>query len=368
MIKAVERVMIMAGGTGGHIMPGLALAAYFQRQGIKVAWLGTERGLEKKLTAGNDIAFFPIDIRGVRGNGVLRKLYTPWILFKSVIQAYKQIKIFQPHIIVGMGGYVAAPGGVASWLVNIPLYIHEQNQIAGLTNKLLAKIAKNVFQSFPNTFPENNKIITSGNPIREEIAHLPAPDIRYQAREHKMGLHILVLGGSLGAQALNDMVPQALVALQQHQPIRVKHQTGEKSQEAVSNVYQQKNIHAEVEAFIADMAQAYAWADMVISRAGATTVAEIAAAGVASVLIPYPYAVDNHQMANARYLADQHAAKIIQQKVLTVDKLLQCLLAISRDRHTLLRMAQQARSQAQLNATQRIAECCLGGITCPERK
>ncbi len=360
MMKTVKKVMIMAGGTGGHIMPGLALAKHFQNQGIEIAWLGTEQGIEKKLVAGKEIRFFSIDIQGVRGKGIFRKLMMPWILLKSIFQARRQIKRFQPDFILGMGGYVAAPGGIASWLANIPLYIHEQNQIAGLTNKLLSKLAKHIFQSFPNTFPASYKVITSGNPIRQEIAGIPSPEIRYQTREDKTVLHILVLGGSLGAQVLNEIVPQALIRLQQHRSILVKHQTGIKSQQTVNSIYQQENINAEVENFIDNIAQAYTWADIVISRAGASTVAEIAAAGVSSVLIPYPYAVDDHQTANAVYLANQEAAKIIQQKVLTADRLLQCLLTISQDRQYLLRMAQQARAQAQLSAVQTIAKFCLG--------
>ncbi len=350
-----KHVMMMAAGTGGHVFPALAVAKALQAQGTQVSWLATFHGMENRLLADGEIQLYQIDIRGVRGNGALAKLKAPFKILAATLAAMRYMRALKIDAVAGFGGYVAGPGGLAARLLGIPVLIHEQNAVAGFTNTQLARVAKTVCQAFPNTFSASDKIKTTGNPVRAEIAALPTPTQRYAARsaEHT-ALNILIVGGSLGAQALNQHLPQALKQLKQ--PLHVIHQCGQQQLEATRGYYTDApdTLNATVQAFIHDMAAAYAQADLIICRAGALTVTEVATAGVAALFIPLPSAVDDHQTANAQFLVRCDAASICPQAHLNVEHLLQLLQPLL-NRDTLQHMAEQARQLAQPNATQQVA-------------
>jgi len=349
-----KHVMMMAAGTGGHVFPALAVAKELQQQEIQVSWLATPAGMENRLLKNHDIPIYQIDIQGVRGNGAVRKLLAPFKILKATLSAMRYMKRLKVDAVAGFGGYVAGPGGLAARALGIPVIIHEQNAIAGFTNTQLSRIAKKVCQAFPNTFPESAKIVTTGNPVRKEITEILSPSWRYQERE-KAGspLRILIVGGSLGAQALNERVPEALKQL--NVPLNVYHQCGQNHADATQARYADKpaSLKVEVQPFIEDMAKAYSDADLIICRAGALTVTEIATAGVAAVFVPLPSAVDDHQTANARFLANSGAAKICPQDTLTPDSLKE-LLAPLMNRQLLSEMAVKARQQAQPDATRHV--------------
>ena len=286
----VGTLMVMAGGTGGHVYPAMAVADYMQAQGWKIVWLCTEGGMENRLIEGKSYEKAMITMQGVRGKGLADWLLLPVKLFKASRQSHAAIKHFQPNVVLGMGGFAAFPGGIKAWMLAKPLVIHEQNSIAGLTNKVLAILATRVLAAFPSAF--GNKAALVGNPVRAEITRLPAPQQRYQQRTGK--LNLLVVGGSLGAQALNEVLPKALAALPKD-TFNVVHQAGEKHITALQANYQAAGVQADTKAFIQNMGEMYAWADVVICRAGALTIAELACVGVASVLVPFPHAVDDHQ-------------------------------------------------------------------------
>ncbi len=317
----IKRVLIMAGGTGGHVFPGLALARCLQEKGIQVEWLGTRTGLEAQLVPAAKIPLHFIKIGGLRGKSFKTLLSAPFKLFAATWQARRIIKQIQPDVVVGMGGFASGPGGLACWLLRCPLVVHEQNAKAGLTNKMLARFAKRVLEGFPGTFPAAQKVVAVGNPIRVEIEQLPAP----QQKPSHEGCRLLILGGSLGAKALNEIVPQALALIPQANRPQIWHQTGEKNYREAKNIYESNGIEANVVPFIQDMAQAYSWADLVICRAGALTVAELCAAGRGAIFVPFPHAVDDHQTANAHYMVDKNAALCIQQACLTPAYLVECL-------------------------------------------
>jgi UDP-N-acetylglucosamine--N-acetylmuramyl-(pentapeptide) pyrophosphoryl-undecaprenol N-acetylglucosamine transferase len=346
--------MMMAAGTGGHVFPALAVAKELQQQGIQVSWLATPSGMENRLLKNQNIPIYQIDIQGVRGNGLVRKLVAPFKILKATLSAMKYMKQLNVDAVAGFGGYVAGPGGLAARALGIPVIIHEQNAVAGFTNTQLSRVAKTVCQAFPNTFPENNKIKTTGNPVRKEITEILNPSWRYQERE-KAGepLRILIVGGSLGAQALNERVPEALKQLDV--PLNVFHQCGQNQAEKTLEGYKGKSdqLQVEVQPFIEDMAKAYSDADLIICRAGALTVTEIATAGVAAVFVPLPSAVDDHQTANAKFLANSGAAKICPQATLTPDSLKEVLAPLM-NRQLLSEMASKARQQAQPDATQQV--------------
>ena len=349
-----KHVMMMAAGTGGHVFPALAVAKELQQQGIQVSWLATPTGMENRLLKNHDIPIYQIDIQGVRGNGAVRKLLAPFKILKATLSAMRYMKQLKVDAVAGFGGYVAGPGGLAARALGIPVIIHEQNAIAGFTNTQLSRIAKKVCQAFPDTFPESAKIVTTGNPVRKEITEILSPSWRYQEREKAgLPLRILIVGGSLGAQALNERVPEALKQL--NVPLNVYHQCGQNHAEATQAHYVDKpaSLEVEVQPFIEDMAQAYSDADLIICRAGALTVTEIATAGVAAVFVPLPSAVDDHQTANAKFLANSSAAKICPQATLTPDSLKE-LLAPLMNRQLLSEMAVKARQQAQPDATQHV--------------
>ncbi|MCT8090238.1 undecaprenyldiphospho-muramoylpentapeptide beta-N-acetylglucosaminyltransferase [Acinetobacter sp. C_4_1] len=349
-----KHVMMMAAGTGGHVFPALAVAKELQQQGIEVSWLATPTGMENRLLKNHNIPIYQIDIQGVRGNGAVRKLLAPFKILKATLSAMRYMKQLKVDAVAGFGGYVAGPGGLAARALGIPVIIHEQNAIAGFTNTQLSRIAKKVCQAFPDTFPKSAKIVTTGNPVRKEITEILSPSWRYQEREKAgLPLRILIVGGSLGAQALNERVPEALKQL--NVPLNVYHQCGQNHAEATQARYVDKpaSLEVEVQPFIEDMAKAYSDADLIICRAGALTVTEIATAGVAAVFVPLPSAVDDHQTANAGFLAKTGAAKICPQATLTPDSLKE-LLAPLMNRQLLSEMAVKARQQAQPDATQHV--------------
>lgn len=349
----------MAAGTGGHVFPALAVAKELQARGHQVSWLATPTGMENRLLQQHDIAIHQIDIQGIRGNGLVRKLKAPFKILSATFAAMRLMKTLKVDAVAGFGGYVSGPGGLAARLSGIPVLIHEQNAVAGFTNKQLARVAKTICQAFPKAFPDSANVVTTGNPVRKEICEVLSPKWRYQSREtEKEPLRILVVGGSLGAQALNERIPAALSAL--NMPLSVYHQSGQQQLESTQARYQQLNdkvdgFEVQVSPFIEDMAKAYSEADLVICRAGALTVTEIATAGLAAIFIPLPSAVDDHQTANAHYLADFGAAKICPQATLTSESLTEVLKPLM-NRATLSEMAVKARQQAQVKATAHVAD------------
>ncbi len=351
-----KRVMMMAAGTGGHVFPALAVAKLLQQQGTQVSWLATPTGMENRLLKNQNIPIYQIDIQGVRGNGVVRKLLAPFKILKATLSAMRYMKQLNIDAVAGFGGYVAGPGGLAARVLGIPVLIHEQNAIAGFTNTQLSRVATTVCQAFPQTFSEQAKIVTTGNPVRKEITEILNPSWRYQEREKaNQPLRILIVGGSLGAKALNECVPEALKQL--NVPLRVYHQCGQNHAESTQAQYANAptSLEVEVHPFIEDMAQAYSDADLIICRAGALTVTEIATAGVAAIFVPLPSAVDDHQTANAKFLANIGAAKICPQAHMTPESLKELLVPLM-NRSLLSEMAVKARQQAQPDATQHVVE------------
>jgi UDP-N-acetylglucosamine--N-acetylmuramyl-(pentapeptide) pyrophosphoryl-undecaprenol N-acetylglucosamine transferase len=349
-----KTLMIMAGGTGGHVYPAMAVADYLKAQGWKIVWLATEGGMENRLIAGKDYQVAVIQMRGVRGKGVLRWLLLPLQLLIAFAQSFKAIRRYQPHVVLGMGGFAAFPGGLMASLLNRPLIIHEQNSIAGLTNRSLTHIADRVLAAFPSAFGARAELV--GNPVRADITAVAEPEQRLPGRSGP--LRLLVIGGSLGAQILNEVIPQALAQLPPESRPQVIHQAGTKHIDALQANYQAAGVTADTRAFIEDMAVMYDWCDLAICRAGALTIAELSAAGVASVLVPFPHAVDDHQTHNARYLADAGAAVLMPQPELTVQALLKVLVNLTRE--NLLDMAQKARALGKPEATATVAGICAG--------
>jgi UDP-N-acetylglucosamine--N-acetylmuramyl-(pentapeptide) pyrophosphoryl-undecaprenol N-acetylglucosamine transferase len=349
-----KTLLVMAGGTGGHIFPGLAVADAVKAAGWRVVWLGNPQGMEARLVPTRGYEMVELHFDALRGKGILRKLLLPFNLLRGFIEALHRLGEVRPDVVIGLGGFVSFPAGMMAVLKGIPLVVHEQNSVAGLANKVLASVADRVLTGFPKVLKKGNWV---GNPVRAEIATLPTPAERYAERDnHQEPLHLLVVGGSLGALALNQTLPAALALLPEDQRPQVVHQAGEKHIEALKEEYARAGVHANCVAFIEDMAGAYAWADLVICRAGALTVAELAAAGVASILVPYPHAVDDHQTVNARFLAHAGAAILLPQNELTPEKL-SLLHRMSRDQ--LLQMAQAARSLARPDATTVVAQTCM---------
>lgn len=352
-------VLIMAGGTGGHVFPALAVADELRLRGVPVVWLGTRAGIESRLVPQ---AGYPIEwmsITGLRGKNIITLLLAPVRLIMACWQALLVLNKRKPGVVLGMGGFTSGPGGFVAWLTRKPLLIHEQNAIPGLTNKILARFAAVVMQAFPGVF---NNALTTGNPVRQSINEIAVPENRAHLIEAH-SLNVLVIGGSLGAVKLNETLPHALSKMPADKRPQVRHQTGLKNIDACKALYQQLQVKAEVEAFIDDMSAAYEWADLVICRAGAMTVFELAAAGVASILVPYPYAVDDHQAHNAAYLADKGAAIICQQDDLSEDWLVEKLNHFSSDKQPLLEMAVAAKSLAIPDAAKTIADACMNACT-----
>ncbi len=355
-------VAIMAGGTGGHVFPALAVAERLREQGVGVFWIGTRRGMESRLVPEHGLEMEWIRIEGLRGKGIAQILGAPFKIAVAFRQAARILRRRRPSVVLGMGGFASGPGGLAARVLGLPLVIHEQNFVPGMTNQWLARIATRVFEAFPGSFPGARRAQACGNPVRRAIVDLPTPRERL-ARRRAEGTadpaRLLILGGSLGAQALNEMVPAALATLPAERRPCVRHQAGERTLDTARAAYRAAGVEAEVTPFIADMAEAYGWADLVVCRAGALTVSELAAAGVASVLVPYPFAVDDHQVGNARYLADAGAARLVVQRDLTVAGLTALLEELLGDREALLAMGEAARLRARSDAADRIADVCL---------
>lgn len=351
-----QGVLIMAGGTGGHIFPGLAVAEALRHRGIPVRWLGAEGGMEAKQVPGAGIDLDLVTIAGLRGKGLLRWIKMPLMLMRAVWQARRLLEVNRPGCAVSFGGYAAAPGGIAAWSKGIPVLVHEQNRIPGLTNKLLTRFARKILQGFPGTFPENFNPEDSGNPVRKEVAALPEPSLRFADRFGPVRL--LVTGGSQGAMVLNQVVPAALAMLPGNIEIEVRHQAGAKRVDEALEAYAKAGVDAEVTPFIENMAEAYAWADLVICRSGALTVAELAAAGLGAVLVPFAHAVDDHQTRNAEYLSSAGAAIILPQTSLEAITVANALEPLLSDRGTLLSMACAARKLALPDAAERVVDAC----------
>lgn len=352
-----DAVLIMAGGTGGHVFPALAVADELRRAGQPVLWLGTQEGLEAKVVPAAGLPVAWIKVRGLRGKGVLRLLSAPFMLAGALWQAGSVLLRARPRAVLGMGGFVTGPGGFMAWLLRRPLLIHEQNSVAGLTNRLLAPLAGRVLEAFPGSLPLRVHPVHTGNPVRGAITQVVPPRERFAARSGRTRL--LVLGGSLGAQALNEILPQALARLPSELRPEVRHQAGMKHIDAARAAYLRAGIEAQLDAFVDDMAAAYAWADLVVCRAGALTIAELTAVGVGAILVPYPHAVDDHQTGNARYLVNAGAALLIPQTELTVEGLSALLRGLLGDRARLLRMAETARGLARPEAARVVAHHCL---------
>lgn len=353
MTAAARTIMIMAGGTGGHVFPALAVALHLAERNWRIVWLGTRRGMEAKLVTNYSFDMVWISFSGMRGKGLLRWLKLPAALLLSVLQSMRAIFRHRPDVVLGMGGFTAFPGGLAAWLLRRPLLVHEQNSVAGLTNKALAPLAQKILTGFPAVL-DSRKTRWVGNPVRREITQLPVPAQRFSGRQGRLAL--LVVGGSLGAQALNDAIPKALALLPQHERPIVIHQAGQNQIDALIENYRCAGVAADCKAFIEDMAAAYATCDLVICRAGALTVAELTAAGAASILVPFPYAVDDHQTFNAHFLSDHGAAFLVPQNELQPPALASLLQTLTRE--TLLAMAEKARALAKPDATRVTAEEC----------
>lgn len=345
-------LLIMAGGTGGHVMPGLAVAAEMQRRAWDVVWLGSAQGMEAALVAQRGIRMESVSVAAARGRSFRQMLVLPFKLTRAFWQSLRALQRVKPAVVLGMGGYVAFPGGMMASLLNRPLVIHEQNSVVGLTNKILAKLADTVMVAFPEAIP---KAAWTGNPVRSEMLTLPTPASRFEGRTG--AFKILVVGGSLGAQALNSTVPKAVALLPRAARPQITHQSGQAHLQGLENEYRQAGVEATCVDFIEDIAQAYAEADLVICRAGAMTVSELAAVGVASILVPFPHAVDDHQTTNAKYLSDAGAGILMDQAALTPDRLATLLRGL--DRAVLLGMAEKARKLAKPLATQAVADACV---------
>ncbi|HEY0563527.1 MAG TPA: undecaprenyldiphospho-muramoylpentapeptide beta-N-acetylglucosaminyltransferase [Methylophilus sp.] len=346
-------LMVMAGGTGGHVYPAMAVADYLKAHGWNIVWLVTAGGMENRLIEGKGYSTATITMRGVRGKGLVGWLLLPIKLVTAFKQAWQAIRMHQPNVVLGMGGFAAFPGGAMAKLLGKPLVIHEQNSVAGLTNKVLSLLADRVLVAFPKVLGEQAQLV--GNPVRDALAELAPPHARYA--KHQGRLKVLVVGGSLGAAALNEVLPKAIANMPEALRPEVIHQAGEKHIAALQANYQQAGVQAETVAFIHDMATVYQWADVVVCRAGALTVAELACVGVASVLVPFPFAVDDHQTTNAQYLVDAGAAMLIQQTALSVGKATEILSNLTREQ--CLDMAVRARQLAKPQATATVAKICM---------
>lgn len=358
MVSNVKHILIAAGGTGGHVYPALAVADYLRANDIKVTWVGTNRGLESRVIPAAGIPLEMITISGLRGKGLLNWFFVPVKLLRAVYQAIKICWRVKPDAVMGMGGFVSGPCGLAAFILRKPLYIHEQNAIPGLTNRVLSYLATTVMQAFPGSFKHGRNVIATGNPVRQGITELVKPEIRMT--ERKGNIRLLIIGGSLGAQALNDTVPQALTEIYSEYHPDIWHQAGKDKLDATIKNYKNAKVEAKVTEFIENMAAAYEWADLVICRAGALTVSELANAGVAAILVPYPYAVDDHQTANAKFLTSANAAILIRQEQLR-EKLKDTLTELVKSGRTkLIEMAKAARQLSRPDATKTVAQICLG--------
>ena len=351
-----KRIVIMAGGTGGHVFPALAVAEFLMAQGWEVSWLGTQKGLENRVVPAQGIMIDYLTVAGFRGKGVGSKITAVVILFKAFFQALRILRTRKPDVVIGMGGFVAGPGGLMAKVLGIPLIIHEQNRVPGTTNRLLARMASQVLEAFPGSFKKALNAKCTGNPLRKDFL----VKLNSEKATSTHDIRILIVGGSQGAQILNEIVPEAIIEYQQANKamnlVQIKHQTGEAMLSKVKNRYKELAIEADVSAFIGDMVAAYQWADLVICRAGAMTISEVAAMGVPAIFIPLPNAIDDHQTANAHYLTDAGAGMILKQSELTPVSL---AAYIQESRHKLTGMKVAALTCARLDATEIVAAYCM---------
>jgi UDP-N-acetylglucosamine--N-acetylmuramyl-(pentapeptide) pyrophosphoryl-undecaprenol N-acetylglucosamine transferase len=353
-------ILVMAGGTGGHVFPALAVAECLRAQGEHIVWLGTRAGIEARVVPAANFAIEWLNVQGLRGKGMGTLLMAPFRLLRACWQALRIMRRTRPKAVLGMGGFVSGPGGLMAWLMDIPLFLHEQNSIAGLTNRILDRLANGVFVAFPEAQQRLRNAECIGNPVREGFTRLAEPSARLLGRIDQP-LRLLVIGGSLGAAALNGMLPQAIACLDREQRPRVRHQCGEKHLAACQQNYADNAVEAEVVSFIDDMPEAYAWADLVVCRAGALTISELTAVGLASLLVPFPYAVDNHQLHNARFLEQKKAAQVLPEAGLSAESLALKLKFFQQNRDILVEMAINARAQFQADASERLAAAVLAG-------
>jgi len=354
---AQAKVMILAGGTGGHIFPGLAVAASLRKRGASVHWLGAQGGMECQKVPAANIPFDAVSITGLRGKGLKRWLSLPWKLANAVRQARNIIRVQKPDCAVSFGGYAAGPGGLAARFSGVPLLIHEQNRIPGLTNRVLARFAHRVLQAFPDTWPARFKAETCGNPVRSDLIAMLPPEQRLAGRSGS--LRLLVTGGSQGSRALNEFLPAAVARLPAGLTVEVRHQAGKGRATETEKAYEHAGVKATVLEFIEDMAEAYGWADLVVCRSGALTVSELAAVGLPAILVPFPFAVDDHQTRNAEFLVGAGAARLQDEASCTPETMSRHLAELLSDRAGLLQMANAARALALPNAAERVADICL---------
>ncbi len=355
-------VLIMAAGTGGHVFPALSIGEALQAQNVDVQWLGTPKGMENEILARSDIPLHRVSVSGLRGAGLKKLLTAPFMIAQAFLQSIKVLRKVKPNCVVGMGGFVCGPAGLASRVLGIPLLIHEQNAVAGLTNRLLSSVAQKVCEAFPGTFPASRKLVYTGNPVRKDIVKL-AEEKKFQSKgKEDTSLNILILGGSQGALAINQIIPRVTSELLKDFSVKTWHQTGSGQLEATRTKYQDEGIDLDsnhhVVAFINDMADAYGWADLVICRSGASTVTEIAVIGLPAIFIPYPYHKDNQQTHNAEWLSREGAAEILQQSELSESELLSRIRPYIENRQNLLESGAKGKSLAIKDADLRIAELC----------
>ncbi len=355
-------VMIMAGGTGGHVFPALALARMLRERALDVVWLGTAHGIEARIVPAAGFPIEWISVGGVRGKSLGTRLMAPLTVGRAIWQSMLVILRYRPAVVVGLGGFVTGPGGIAAWLLRRPLVVHEQNAVAGFTNRILARFAQRVLEAFSGSFGSRIRAQDIGNPVRNEFFSIAAPEQRLAGRSGPV--RVLVVGGSQGAAKLNAMVPAAVARLAGRLVLELRHQTGERGFDAARAAYARCGVTAQLQPFIDDMAAAYGWADLVVCRSGALTISELAAVGVASLLVPFPAAVDDHQTRNAEFLVTHGAARLLPEATLTAESLAQALLELASDRAPLQQMAQRARTLARPQATTELAAACLaaGGL------
>ena len=355
-----KTIVLMAGGTGGHIFPALAVGNYLRERGWNLHWLGSENGMEVELVPNQKIPMTLLPVSGVRKKGVMALIKAPFKILSSVLLARRMIKKIKPDVVLGMGGFASGPGGLAAKLCGVPLVIHEQNAIAGLTNRQLNRLSLWTLQAYPGAFPQREKVVTTGNPVRKDLLTVTEASKRINKEDGQ--INILIVGGSRGAAILNDCIPQTMNIINDGLNITIRHQTGKNNAQKVFDAYQQgtnNRVTYQVTEFIDDMAEAYCWAELVICRAGALTVAEVAMAGCAAIFVPYPYAVDDHQTHNARYLADKEAAVIIPQHDLTAQRLAEQITTLANNKQHIINMAELARQLAKPQATEEVANYCI---------
>ncbi len=350
-------VLIAAGGTGGHVFPALAVARALRERGVAVVWLGTAGGMEARVVPANGFAIEWVRVAGIRGKGAGAWLLAPFRLARAVVDAIGVMRRRRPGVVLGAGGFVSGPGGIAAWLLRIPLLIHEQNAVAGLTNRWLARLAREVLEAFPGSFGPGVRARCIGNPVRADIAAIPPPALRFADRAGRA--RVLVIGGSQGARRLNELLPEAVARLAPAARPEILHQTGARHLEATRAAYARAGVAAEVRAFIDDMAAAYAWADFAICRAGALTIAELQAAGLGAILVPFPAAVDDHQTRNAEFLVRAGAAVLAPEAGLDAERLAGAIAALADDRARRRQMAEAARAGGVTDAAATLADLCI---------